>query len=402
MKRTVFSITALLCLSAAQAEKLTLWTGLDGKELEWLTQTAKDFSKTREGAGVTVDVVVVPYNEIDNKLKQSAPTGTGPDLLGLLPHDRVGALATAGVLEPVSQYLDAKTRSDLPPSAMDAMSYNGKLFGFPAFGEAVAIVYNKKLLPGGIPKTWSSFISTAQKLTNPQAQQFGFLTNISLPYTVYGFYSSMGAYVFGKKADGSLNPSDIGLGNAGAVKGAQLLADMRFKQNLIPAGAEASDVQKDLFTKGKLAMWLTGPWDIGDVKKAGIDYGVGVPPKPTGAKGKFSPFVGIQGVLMNAYGKNKARAAQLALYLTNAQNQSDMNTIGGRIPVSKSAVRKLKNDPVVAGFGAAIAAGTPMPNIPEMGAVWSPWGNAITLSVKTANADISGLLGKAVGQMAAK
>ena len=42
-----------------------------------------------------------------------------------------------------------------------------------------------------------------------------------------------------------------------------------------------------------------------------------------------------------------------------------------------------------------------MPNIPEMGKVWDPWGSAVALTVQTATPDYAGILGKAVNQIKA-
>jgi arabinogalactan oligomer / maltooligosaccharide transport system substrate-binding protein len=57
---------------------------------------------------------------------------------------------------------------------------------------------------------------------------------------------------------------------------------------------------------------------------------------------------------------------------------------------------QLKADATVKGFGAASAAGIAMPNIAEMGSVWGPWGDALSLSIKTANPDFADLHKKAV------
>ncbi len=406
-KRTIAALTiaftaaiAVSATSPAAGGKIVVWTDFDGPELEWFTKTADAFSKTPAAGGATVELQKVNLGESRDKFIQSAPKGEGPDLIATIPHDQIGQFAAAGVLEPMSKYIDTAFKADVAASALDGFSYNGKLFGVPMWGEAVAIVYNKKLLPGGVPKTWDDFIATAQKLTNADKQDFGFLAPIGIQYHMYGIYQAMGAYVFGKNKDGSLNAKDIGLGNEGAAKAAQVINDLRFKYKLIPEGADDGGVIKDLFTKGKVAMMLTGPWDLGDVKKAKIDFGIGLMPKPNGAVKAWTPFVGVRGLVMNSYSKNKEATAAFAKYLVKNEQQISLNQIGGRVPISKSAVRKLAKDPTVAGFGAAIAAGVPMPNIPAMGQVWGPWGNALSLSIKEPNPDFKKLHVEAAKQIA--
>jgi arabinogalactan oligomer / maltooligosaccharide transport system substrate-binding protein len=399
----VAALTLALGLGAAVQgqQKIVVWADFKEGELKWINDAARAFEASPAAKGAKVEVVSVPLGENRDKFIQSAPKGEGPDLIATIPHDQVGQYASAGVLEPMDKYLDAKYKADTAQSSIDAFNYKGRVFALPMFGEAVAIVYNKKLLPGGIPKTWDAFIATAQKLTNPEKQQFGFLAPIGTQYHMHGFYKAFGAYVFGQNKDGSFITTDIGLNNAGAVKAAQLINDLRFKYKLIPEGAEDPGLQEDLFKKGNLAMWLNGPWVMSGVKDAKIDYGIGLPPRPTGAVADFQPFLGVRGVIMNAYSKQKPVAVEFAKFLIQPAQQISLNKEGGRLPVSKSAVRQLSKDPVVAGFGAAVAKGIPMPNIPEMGQVWGPWGDALGLSIKSPTADITGLHNKAVDQIKA-
>ncbi len=407
MKKVAAAVAVLSLALAAGAStvsgqgKLVIWTDFATEELKWFSAAADAFEKTPQAKGAKLEIVAVPLGENRDKFIQSAPKGEGPDLIATIPHDQVGQFASAGVLEPMDKYLSVAFKADVAESSLDAFNYKGRTFGIPMWGEAVAIIYNKKLLPGGIPKTWDEFIKVAQNLTNAEKQQFGYLSPIGIQYHQHGFYRAFGGYVFGKNKDGSYNTADIGLANAGAVKAAQLLADLRFKHKLIPEGAEDDGLQTDLFLKGNLAMWLNGPWKMADIKKAKIDYGIGLPPRPTGATQDFQPFLGVRGLVMNAYSKQKPVTSEFAKFLVSNANQISLNKIGGRLPISKSAVRQLGKDPVAAGFGAAIAKGIPMPNIPEMGQVWGPWGDAQNLIIKTQNADAASLLGKGVDQIKA-
>ncbi len=393
MKKTAKSaliLVSLALLGNASAAKLTVWTHFGDAELTWLKAQAASYTKS---SGNTVEIVSVPFDQMPDKLIQSAPKGQGPDLVVSLPQDRLGQLAAAGVIEPMDKYITSK--SDLDKTALSAMTYQSKLFALPMFAEAVAVVYNKKLLPDGVPSNWDQFIKAAQ--ANTGSGKFGFLVDLANAYMNYGIFSAYGGYVF-KNTNGTLNVKDVGLSNAGSDKAAAMLNDLRYKYNLIPEGVDGG-VAKDAFVQGRLAMLLTGPWDMGDIKKAGIDYGIANLPAPTGASSKWSPFVGVQGVMMNAYSKNKVAAAQLAKSLVSSDAQTAFNKAGGRIPVSLSARVKLKADPVVVGFGRAISAGTPMPNVPQMSAVWGPWSNAVAQSVQKAGPNYSSILDSAVKEI---
>lgn len=375
--------------SQAGAATLTVWTHFGGPELAWLKSQAADFTKK---TGTQISLVSVPFDNIPDKFIQSAPKGQGPDVVVTLPQDRLGQLAAAGVVEPMDKYVTSRT--DFDKTALTAMTYKGKLFGLPMFAESVALVYNKKLIANA-PTTWPAFLAAAQK--NTGNGKFGFLADLSNAYMNYGVVSAYGGYVF-KNTSGTLNPKDIGLANAGAEKASAFLNDLRYKYNLVPEGVDGG-AAKSAFVDGRLAMLLTGPWDIGDIKKAGIDYGIAAFPTPPGATGKWSPFVGVQGTMINAYGKQKAASAQFAKQISSSTAQVSFNQAGGRIPVSLSARTKLKADPVVAGFGKTISMGTPMPNIVEMGSVWGPWSAAIAQSVQKPNQNYSQILDKAVAEI---
>lgn len=388
MKKVLLALSVAL-LGQASAANLTVWTHFGTAELDWLKQQAAQFEKK---TGNKVTVVSVPFDNIPDKLIQSAPKGQGPDLVVTLPQDRLGQLAAAGVVEPMDRYVTSKT--DLDKTAVNAFTYQGKLLGIPMFAEAVGVVYNKKLVSKA-PTTWAEFLKVAQ--ANTGNGKFGFLADLGNAYMNYGIISSYGGYVF-KNNGGTLNVKDVGLANAGADKASAFLNDLRYKYNLVPEGVDGG-AAKSAFTDGRVAMFLTGPWDMADIKKAGIDYGIMQFPTPPGATGKWSPFVGVQGTLLSAYSKNKAAAAAFAKQMSSADAQIAFNKAGGRIPVSLAARTRLKADPVVTGFGKSISAGTPMPNVPQMGAVWGPWSNAIAQSVQKAGVNYTQILDKAVQEI---
>ena len=388
MKKAL-TLLSLALLGQASAATLTVWTHFGENELVWLRDQAKTFeAKTKN----KVNIVSVPFDDLTTKFLQSAPKGQGPDLIVTQAHDRIGQMAAAGVIEPMDKYVTSKT--DLDKTAVQAMTYKGKLFGIPMFAESVALIYNKKLVPQA-PTTWNALLSAAQSAQ--KAGNLGFVMPLDNAYLTYGFTSAYGGYVF-KNNGGTLNTKDLGLGNAGAVKAAGFINDLRYKYNLIPEGI-TGDAVKSAFTQGRAAMMISGPWDIDDIRKAGIDFGIAPFPTPPGASGKWSPFVGVQGTVMNAYSKNKAVAAQFAKAITTADAQISFNKAGGRIPVSLAARTKLKSNPVVAGFSRTISAGTPMPNIPEMGSVWGPWTNAITQVAQKPGQNYSQILTKAVTEI---
>ena len=390
MRKGIFVLLAGL-LGVAFAAKVTVWTHFGGPELEWLKAQAASYAKA---SGVEVEVVEVPFNDIKQKFILGAPQGEAADLIVTVPHDWIGEMAAAGVLEPTGKYLAPDYREDVEPVALDAFSYAGKLFGLPMNAESVALIYNKKFVKEA-PKTWEAFLALAKKYTT--GETFGFLYELGNPYFNYGWWKAYGGYVFGKNPDGSLNPNDLGLGGEAGYKAGQFIKDLRYKYELIPEGVDYG-VADGAFKDGVLAMILNGPWALGDYKKAGIDFGIAPLPAPPGGKA-WGPFVGVQGIVINAYSKQKEAAVGFAKRLVEPAAQVAFNKAGGRIPVSKTALTQLKDDPVVKGFSTTIALGDPMPNIPEMGKVWGPWGNAINLIIQKPDSDVKKIIDQMVEEI---
>ncbi len=352
---------------------VTVWTHFGGPELQWLQSAAQSFEK---GTGTKVTIVSVPFNDIKQKFILGAPQGKAADLVVTLPQDQMGEMAVAGVLEPLDKYVTQNYMSSLEPVAVDAFTYGGKLFGMPMSAESVALIYNKKLVPNP-PKNWDEFLALAKKYTT--GDTFGFLYSEADAYTNFGFWRMYGGYVFGKNADGSANLSDIGMGGTAGTDALNFIKDLRYKYGLVPDGVDYG-VADGAFKDGALAMILNGPWALGDYKKANLDFGVVPFPTPPRTKRPWGPFVGVQGVVVNAYSKDKVDAVNFAKYLVTPESQVSFNEAGGRIPVSKNALEQLKSDPVVKGFSDAIALGTPMPNVPAMGKVWGPMADALKLA----------------------
>lgn len=109
--------------------------------------------------------------------------------------------------------------------------------------------------------------------------------------------------------------------------------------------------------------------------------------------------MGVQGIVMNQFSDGKIDAANLAKWLVRPDAQVSMARLSGRIPASTSAVEQVSDDAIISGFGQALQNAEPMPNIPEMGSVWGPMGNALSVITESADSDVSSVLEQAVREI---
>jgi arabinogalactan oligomer/maltooligosaccharide transport system substrate-binding protein len=391
LRKMMIALLAVASFGLAFGQGLTVWTTFGDQTLEWLEGEAASFT----GAfGVPVSVVKLDLNELPATVLRAAPQGEAADLFIGVPHDQIGNMADGGVLADMSVYATPGYLADLGEQARLAYTFAGKLFGLPMFVEGPALIVNTDLVPN-LPATYEEMIEVAQELTT--ADTFGFMFDAPNFYFAYVYLRTFGGYVFGRDASGSLVASDVGLASEGAVRGAQALKDLRYTYDLIPSGVNY-DVANGLFVDGSLAMIYNGPWAISQYRDAGVNVVV-VPVPPLADGTEFGGFMGVQGVLMNQFSTNKVDAANFAKWITRADAQVTMAQLSGRIPASETALQAVSDDPIIQGFGTALLNAEPMPNIPQMGQVWTPAGNALAVILETADSDVAGALERAVAEI---
>ena len=84
---------------------------------------------------------------------------------------------------------------------------------------------------------------------------------------------------------------------------------------------------------------------------------------------------------LTAHGVESAAKDLVGDYMMSANSQLALSAANGRYPANTDAAKRVK-DPVLAQFGKAGTGGVPMPNIPQMGSVWSDLGAAWVKSTK--------------------
>ncbi len=157
--------------------------------------------------------------------------------------------------------------------------------------------------------------------------------------------SGYGGYIFGQDDNGNDDPTDIGINNSGAVKGAQYIQKF-YKEGLFPSGIigeQGISVIESLFTEGKATAIISGPWNVEPFKKAGVNWGVQKLPELDNGK-NMSAFVGVKSYNVSSYSKN----AELAEKFVSSSLQMK-KTLKQRYEKTQEvpAVAALANDPVV-------------------------------------------------------
>jgi arabinogalactan oligomer/maltooligosaccharide transport system substrate-binding protein len=376
---------ALLILAAGepaagkQGGTLRFWTDQDRKAA--VDRVTSAWGRTK---GFNVDVVVKPFGNIQSDLK-TVQAGQAPDVV-VAAHDWTGALAADGLVVPI---VPKKAVLKLVPKyARDAFSYGtgvARLYGAPTTLENVGLFVNTRLVK--VPKTWAQLEKAALAFKRKSPDNLAIAVQQGAggdAYHMYPFFSGLCGYVFGKTKGGSLNPSNIGLGNKKFLKNAALV-DKWNRQGLITSKVDGSTAQ-NAFLKGQAAFWITGPWNIDAVRKAGIRFQIIQVPK---IKCRSAPFLGVNGFMVTRFaathGIESAAKDLVADYMMRAAAQQDLAAANGRYPANLTAGKRI-TDTALRQIGRASTGGIPMPNIPQMGAVWEELGGAWVKSTKGSGA----------------
>lgn len=334
--------------------------------------------KFEEEKGVKIKVVEKTYaNQIED-LRLDGPSGTGADVI-TIPADQVGTAVASGLLKELD--IDEEVKNIYTDSAMESQIINGKVYGLPKAVETNILYYNKDIVSEeDLPSNTDEWLEYSKKVTKDG--NYGLLALWDQIYYAQGVMNGYGGYVFGKNSDGSFNPDDIGLDNKGAIEACEYIQKF-YESGVFPKGIigeQGISTLDSLFTEGKAAAVISGPWNLEPYEKAGINYGVKeLPLLPNGEH--MGAFVGVKSYNVSTYSKNAQLAEELVEFLANEENSKTRYEITKEVP----AIKSLADDPVIMENESAKAVAEQSqysdltPGITEMNSVWEPIDSALQI-----------------------
>ena len=344
---------ALTPLAQAGDLKLLVWINGD-KGYNGLQKVGDAFERD-SGVKVTVQH---PEGAPD-KFQSSSGAGKGPDVF-CWPHDRVGEWARSGLIVPIRPR--EKLRNEIDASAWKAFQYQGQTWGYPLAIEAIGLIYNKKLVPTP-PKSFEEVIAMDRAFVAQGKKAI--LWDYDKSFFSWPMLAGAGGYIFGRDAAGNLDVRDIGVNTPGAVKAAEVLSGL-VRNGQMPKGAGYAEMES-AFSRGEVAMMISGPWAWDNAKRSNIDFGVAPIPSVNGHPAK--PFVGVLGCMISAPSKVKDLAREfIENYLLRVDSLKTINAdVPLGTPANKAFYAELASDPNISATMENARVGEPIPNIPETG-----------------------------------
>ncbi|MFI6509237.1 ABC transporter substrate-binding protein [Streptosporangium sp. NPDC050855] len=310
--------------TASEATTLTYWMFQDRTPQagEVVEKLRADFEKANK---VTVKIVKIPKDDYNTKLGSAVAAGTVPDV-GILDQPLVARYALDGTIKEVpAGTVDEKAYYK---GALDTNRVNDKLYGLPLDHTAVALFYNKKLIPTP-PKTWDELKQMAAKVHQDDPKTAGIVVPKGDGYGGWmwpGFVAGAGGSMVDEKSKKILFDQQPG------VEALQLWVD------LLPSSPREITDSDKAFENGLAAMTISGPWDVANIKDQFPDLEFSTAPLPY--KTEPGGNIGGENAVVFSKGKNAELAWKWLAHLTSAENNTALAQALGGFPTNVAAAER--------------------------------------------------------------
>ena len=342
-----------------------------GAEGEVVAQMVPEFE--RENPGIKVRVQTMPWSAAHEKLLTSFVGEATPDV-AQLGNTWVPEFQAIHALEPLDEYVDRSAvvkRDAFFRGIWDTNVIDDTTRGIPWYVDTRLIFYRKDILAkagyASIPDSWEKWRSAMEAVKRQQApNQYA----IFLPTNEWAQ-----PMILGLQADSPILKDN---GQYGAFSDSAFARAFSFYVGLFRDGlapvAGANDIANPFqeFARGMFAMWITGPWNVGEMKKRlppelQDAWATAPLPGPTGSASGVSLAGGSSIVIFRA-SAHKDAAWKLVEYLARPEQQLRFSRLTGDLPASVAAWRdsSLSGDQHFAAFYTQLQRVRPMPKVAEV------------------------------------
>lgn len=280
---------------AKEEEKvtLTLWETTDNID-DFYKKTMDDFMQ--KNPNIILDTVVKQSSD-GSDLMAAIASGTAPDI-SWVSYPMMHKYIYANALTDLTDRLESWDQYDqLNESMLDMFKVNDKYYGVPRSQYTMVLYYNKQLFKdAGVnpPTTWDEWLTSAEAMTDPSKQQYGFALNYAqwAEWWFEMFAWGAGGDLTTKGDDGSLS---LTFTDPAVIKAAEFYRELKAK-NVIQSDTslQLDDLKKE-FALGRASMIIDASDSAaiqGYITNGMDPNNIGTVPIPTGPSGKGPAQVG--------------------------------------------------------------------------------------------------------------
>ncbi len=277
MRNRVVSLAAALLLvvaglAVAAPAKITFWNGVGAPENVVLSKLIADYNATNKD-NITVEEAVMDWGTLYPKLLLDSRAGNAPDVL-LVQQSSLKQETDLNLLTDLTKLAadNGLTKSKFVPNAWAGTFVGGKQYAIPFDMHPLALYYNVKMFrdagldPNNPPKNKAELIAALKKLTTGDQYGLGMSYGGGIPFRIWM------SLVWQHKG-GEILSADNGkaaFNSPAGVEALQFIKDLVYTYKVVPQ--EEDDPDAD-FSKGIVAMDISGPWSMYDFNKVdGLEY----------------------------------------------------------------------------------------------------------------------------------
>jgi arabinogalactan oligomer/maltooligosaccharide transport system substrate-binding protein len=348
--------------AAVETQDVTLKIWVPEEEVDITDQMVKSFDDIHDEFNITYEIAVVGIDEAPQALETDADTAAD---IFYTPSGGVADLAGKGLLLPITKDFETIS-SDLPESALNAVTIDGLTYAVPFSPNTFFMYYNKELFTEDEVKNLDTMM--AKDLGDGK---WNFSTQITNSWYLEMFFLGNGCTLFG--ADGT-DATDCTFNNAAGLEAAQYVLDLAGNAKYLE---DKDGVGGSAFKEGNLGAVTSGAWSAPEFREAlGDKLGaVALPTANIGGKDvQLSNFVDFKTITVKSNTAYPLAAQQLAVYLANQENALTRYQKQGDVPVLESLASsdEISADFVAMALNAQASKATNQPSIPKMGDYWTP------------------------------
>jgi ABC-type glycerol-3-phosphate transport system substrate-binding protein len=337
--------------SSGDVVTLTYWSGFTGGDKQAYEDLIQKFNDEHEN--IQIDYVLQPWDSIAQKLPTSIASGSGPDLA--TPDYNVATIqqyAANGLALPLDDLIgDGDTQVPegvLPDTIVDSFTVDGKLYAAPANFATLLLYYNKGLLDAAgieVPTTMQQLQDASAALADGNGQ-YGI---------AIGDHDTIAVWPVLMWADGGdlITDGCSALASDESVSAVSTWATLIHDQKVSPIGASGQDAD-NLFSAGKAAFEINGPWAAGAYESAGVEFGLA--PVPVGASGEPVTLGSTVPTIVSSSTKHPKEAQEFLAWWLSKDTQAQLSTAAAYAPSRTDMADDpaVTSNPTVAAFTAEV------------------------------------------------
>jgi multiple sugar transport system substrate-binding protein len=361
------NLIVLLALSlacsthTAHQERLKFW-GL-GHEGEVVAQMLPEFTRR---TGIRVDVQQIPWTAAHEKLLTAHVGDATPDL-AQMGNTWIPEFVAVGALENLTPWL---VRSSIQPRSYfpgiwATNEVDGVVYGVPWYVDTRVLFYRSDLVTRP-PRTWDEWMAAMQRIKEQRPNSFAILlpTNQWEEVTILALANHAPL----------LNAS----GTEGAFRDPRFARAYRFfieifRRGFAPpvANTQVANVYQG-FAEGDFAMYITGPWNVGEFRKRlpkemSGKWATAAMPAPVATDWPGMSMAGGSSLVLFRASQKKEAAWKLVEFLSEPAQQIRFYELTQDLPAHREAWRApaVASDPPLAAFREQLEHVAPLPRVPE-------------------------------------